>query len=268
MADTGLEAYEKSDFSADGISRAVYRRGSGPGVIVIHEIPGIHPTVIRFADWVVDAGFTVAMPELVGTAGRAVTPGYGARSMLSACVRREFHLLAAHHSSPITSWLRALCRSLHQELGGPGVGAIGMCLSGNFALSMMLEPSLLAPVLSQPSLPLPFGAKRKAALHVSPEELECVKRRISEEGARVLGMRFTEDPYVPPERFETLRRELGDGFESIEIDSAASRPSLNPLGPHSVVTEDLRDEAGHPTLAARDRVLEFFRERLHGAERT
>jgi dienelactone hydrolase len=139
-----------------------------------------------------------------------------------------------------------------------------MCLTGNFALAMMMEPSLLAPVLSQPSLPFPLGAERRAALHVSPEELENVRRRAAG-GCPVLGLRFTEDFWVPPERFATLRRELGERFEAIEIDSAASRPSKNPLGPHSVLTEDLIDQEGHPTLQARDRVLQFFRERLIAA---
>jgi dienelactone hydrolase len=256
-----IEGYATSTFTHDGVTRTVYRRGSGPGVIVMHEIPGIHPTVIRFANWVVDAGFTVVMPELLGTTGKPVTIGYGLSSMFQACVRREFAVLAAHRSSPITDWLRALCRATHAELGGPGVGAVGMCLTGNFALAMMMEPSLLAPVLSQPSLPFPLGAERRAALHVSPEELDNLRQRAAQ-GCPVLGLRFTEDFLVPPERFATLRRELGDRFEAIEIDSAVSRPSRNPTGPHSVLTEDLVDKAGHPTIVARDRVLAFFRERL------
>jgi dienelactone hydrolase len=228
----------------------------------MHENPGIHPTVIRFANWVVDAGFTVVMPEFLGTAGAPVTPWNFLMGMATVCISREFHQLAAHSSSPVTDWLRALARETHRELGGPGVGAVGMCLTGNFALSMMMEPALLAPVLSQPSLPLPLGADRIAALHVSPEELANIKRRVAEEGAHVIGLRFTEDPLCRAERFETLRHELGDGFEGIEIDSNVSKPSRNPSGPHSVLTEDLIDEEGHPTVVARDRVIEFFKERL------
>jgi len=256
-----IEGYSTSELTHDGITRPIYRRGSGPGVIVMHEVPGIHPTVIRFANWVVDAGFTVFLPELLGTAGKPVSVGYGLGSLLQACIRREFSVLAAHQSSPITDWLRALCRSVHAELGGPGVGAVGMCLTGNFALAMMMEPALIAPVLSQPSLPFAIGAERRAALHISPAELANLKRR-AEQGCSVLGLRFTEDFMVPPERFDTLRRELGDRFEAIEIDSSVSLPSKNPSGPHSVLTEDLIDKEGHPTIQARDRVLEFFRERL------
>jgi len=257
-----LRNFTRSEFTHDGRTRDIYRRGNGPGVLIMHEIPGLHPTVVRFADEVVDAGFTVVMPNLLGTAGRAVTLGYALNSMLRACIRREFAVLAAHRSSPICDWLRALCRHMHAELGGPGIGALGMCLTGNFALSLMMEPVLLAPVLSQPGLPFPVGAERKRALHLSPEELCTVRRRVREEGCPVLGLRFTGDPLCPPERFETLRRELGERFEGIEIDSNTVPDSQTPSGPHSVLTEDLRDDDGHPTAQARDRVLAFFRERL------
>jgi dienelactone hydrolase len=176
-------------------------------------------------------------------------------------VSREFKVLAANESSPITDWLRALCRKAHADCGGPGVGAIGMCLTGNFALSLMVDESVMAPVLSQPSLPFPITAARRAALHVSPDELAVVKRR-ARAGCGVLGLRFTCDPACPAERFASLRRELGDGFEGIEIDSGPGNPHGIPRTAHSVVTKDLVDTDGHPTRAALDRVLSLFRERL------
>jgi dienelactone hydrolase len=259
-----LDGFTTFDFTHAGATRTVYRRGQGPGVIIMHEIPGITPEVARFASWVAEAGLTAVMPDLFGTPGKPVSRGYVAGQMIGACISREFHVLAAHSSSPITEWLRALCRHAHEELGGPGVGAVGMCLTGNFALSLMVDPVLMAPVLSQPSLPFPLGRKRRAALHISPDDLETVKKRVGE-GCKVLGLRFTKDPLSPPERFETLRRELGDGFESIEIDSAHGNPdSPNPT-PHSCLTNDLVDEAGHPTREACDRVLAFFAERLRPA---
>lgn len=256
-----IDGYTQSEFSFEGVKRPVYRRGSGPGVLVMHEIPGIHPSVIDFANRVAEAGFTVVMPELFGTTGRPVTPGYTLAALGRACIAREFHVLATHRSSPITDWLRALCRATHDEIGGPGVGAIGMCLTGNFALALMMEPSLLAPVLCQPSLPFPLGAARKRALHVSADELAAAKQKAAA-GCPVLGLRFSEDPMCPGERFETLREEFGDAFEGIEIDSEVSRPSKNPSGPHSVLTEDLIEEDGHPTVAARERVIGFFKQRL------
>jgi dienelactone hydrolase len=214
---------------------------------------------------VADEGFHVALPHLFGTPGRPLSVGYAAGQMARACVSREFAVLAAHRASPITEWLRALARRVHAERGGAGVGAVGMCLTGNFALALMMEPGLLAPVLSQPSLPFPFGAERRGALHVSPEQLDTVRRRVREEGARVLGLRFTADPLCPAARFATLRRELGEGFEAIEIDSRPGNAHGISRTAHSVVTTDLVDEAGHPTREALERVLGFLRERLGAA---
>jgi dienelactone hydrolase len=260
-----LDQYDRSFFEFEGLRRPLFTRGAGPGIIVMTEVPGIYDEVVRFADRLVDRGYRVYLPELIGEAGRPFSNGYAMRSILRACIAREFHVLASRGSSPVTHWLRALARAAHAECGGPGVGCIGMCLTGNFGLAMMADESVMAPVLSQPSLPFPLGQDRRAALHVSDEELATVKRRVAEEGGRVLGLRFTGDPMCPPERFESLRRELGEGFEGIEIDSSPGNPHGIPGSAHSVVTRDLVDEAGHPTRAALDRVLSFFEERLRPA---
>lgn len=259
-----LSDYIQTEFTDDGVTKPVYVRGTGPAVIVIHEIPGITPNVVRFADWVVDAGFRVYMPLLVGEAGPGPSVGYLVKSLAKICISLEFHVLASHRSSPVTKWLRALARHAHEEAGGKGVGAIGMCFSGNFALSMMMEPALMAPVLSQPSLPFPFGAGRKSALHVSPEELTCLKERCAK-GDKVLGLRFKGDATSPGERFETLRRELGQAFEGIEIDDKYANPKSPEPKPHSVLTEDLIDEDGQPTKEAAKHVISFFIERLKTA---
>ena len=257
-----LEGFDEGAFSHEGVSRRVFYAGAGPGVVIMHEVPGIYPAVAEFAERVVAAGFRVALPELFGTTGRPLSAGYALGEIARACIGREFHVLASRGSSPITLWLRALCREFHGECGGPGVGAIGMCLTGNFALSLMVDPWVMAPVLSQPSLPFPLGAERRRGLHLSDEDLAVVRRRACEEGAGVLGMRFTRDPMSPPERFERLREELGDGFEAIEIDSGPGNPHGIARSAHSVVTNDLVDEEGHPTRQALDRVLAFFGERL------
>jgi len=256
-----LDGFEARPFDALGETRVVYRRGSGPGVLVMHEAPGITPEVAGFARKVADAGYTVDLPLLFGVPGKPLSPGYVLSSLGRACISREFHVLASHASSPITNWLRELARALHAEAGGPGVGAIGMCLTGNFALALMMEPCLLAPVLSQPSLPFGLTPAKSRALHVSEEELANAKRR-SADGATVLGLRFSGDPLCKAARFETLRRELGEGFEGIEIDSSPGNPHGIGRMAHSVVTTDLVDEEGHPTRAAYDRVMALFDERL------
>ncbi len=259
-----LDGFDCFAFAEGEATRDVYRRGSGPGVVVMHEIPGITPEVAGFARRVADEGFTVYLPHMFGTPGKPLSAGYHAGQLARACISREFSVLARGASSPITEWLRALCRHAHRECGGPGVGAIGMCLTGNFALSLMVDPSVMAPVLSQPSLPFGVSKAHREALHVSDEELAVARQRASE-GCGVLGLRFTHDPMCPPERFETLRREFGESFEAIEIDSSSGNPHQIPRAAHSVVTNDLVDEAGHPTRAALDRVLAVFHERLKPA---
>jgi dienelactone hydrolase len=259
-----LQGFASFPFDSGGSARSVYTRGSGPGVVVMHEIPGITPSVARFATRVADAGFRVYLPSMFGTPGKPFSVPYVLEQGARACVSREFSVLARRQASPITEWLRALCRHAHAECGGPGVGALGMCLTGNFALALMVDESVMAPVLSQPSLPFGVSASHRSALHLSDGDLARVKERVKG-GCPVLGMRFTGDPLCPGARFDTLRRELGAGFEAIEIDSSPGNPFGIKKLAHSVVTEDLVDREGHPTRAALERVLAFFGERLRAA---
>jgi len=262
--DEALSAYERFDFSDGRWSRRVYHRGSGPAVIIIHEMPGLHPLVVRFADRVADAGMTVFLPSLFGEPGRRVSNAYLMGVLAKAiCVRREFSIWASNQSSPIVDWLRALARHAHGACGGRGVGAVGMCFTGNFALAMMTEPSVVAPVLSQPSLPL--GPRGRAALGVSEGEVRCARERLTQEDLTMIGLRFHGDPVVPKERFETLKSTFGDRFEAIELDPADARET--PGRPaHSVLTLHLRDDDPEgPTKKAEARVIAFFRERTGAA---
>ena len=260
-----LKDYERFDFTdpAGRWTRPVWRRGSGPAVIVIHEIPGLHPLVIRFADHVAAAGMTVFCPSLFGDPGRDVTPGYAMWSTLKTlCIRREFNAWAKNRSSPIVDWLRALAAHAHTECGGKGVGAVGMCFTGNFALAMMTEPAMVAPVMSQPSLPI---ARRTgpsaAAIGVSPAEIACAKRRFEEEDLSLLALRFHGDPFVPPARFDTLKTEFGDRLEAWEIDAKDGYPDPR-MPAHSVLTLHLvDDDPESPTKRCEQRVIQFFKER-------
>lgn len=259
--------FEKVTVRLQNRSRTVYKGGKGPAVIVLSEIPGITPEVARFARYVLQAGFTVYMPQLFGTPMRPLSIGYAAQSLTRACISREFSVLAANKSSPVVDWLRALARKAHRECGGPGVGAIGMCITGNFALSMMLDAPVIAPVLSQPSLPGGPTRAQRAALHASPDEITAAHQKIEQQGARILALRFMGDPLCRAARFESLRQEFGSACETIEIeDRHAKRGTGTP--PHSVVTTHLIDQAGEPTRAALDRVLSFFGEQLKLASKT
>jgi dienelactone hydrolase len=256
--ESALSEYEESDFTAGEWTFPVYRRGSGPAVIVIHEIPGLHPLVVRFADRVAAAGMTVFLPSLFGEPGRPVTNGYMYAEIFKAiCIRREFNVWRAGKSSPVVEWLRALARKAHAECGGKGVGAVGMCFTGGYALAMMTEPSVVAPVLSQPSMPAALGAERSAGIDASAEEVACARQRFQDEGLSLIGLRFKSDKGVPDARFATYRREFGEHFEAIELEDADARPSSRP--PHSVLTVHLKEEG--PTKAAEQRVIAFFKEK-------
>src|SRR5262249_15554809 len=183
----------------------VYRGGSGPAIVVIHEMPGLHRGVIGFGRRLVERGFTVYLPSLFGTPGRPYPRGTMAMLpvILRACVSRGFTVLAAR-TSRVKRWLLALARGAHTECGGSGVGAIGMCFTGSFALAMAIDEAVLAPVLSQPFLP----ARQKAGLGLDAADLARVKERTAQ-GLCVMGLRFTNDRAVPAERFQRMRQEFG-----------------------------------------------------------
>jgi dienelactone hydrolase len=238
-----LAGWDESVFEAEGRGFPIFRKGTGPGVIVIHEIPGITPKVQGFAEEVVDAGFTVVMPSLFGTPGKEMSTGGIVSSLVKVCVSKEFVTMASGQTSPIATWTRALARELHEELGGPGVGALGMCFTGGFALAMMVDGHVAAPVLSQPSVPFPVNKRLAADLNLSPADLTAVKARV-DAGCPVMGLRYRSDRAVGT-RFETLRRELGEGFLAVELEGKG----------HSVVTEHRHDETVTQVLA-------FFKDRL------
>lgn len=262
--DDPLDDFARREITLDGVAKVVYVTGAGPAVIVMTEMPGISPHVARFARWVRDAGFTVYMPSLFGRDGALPTLEEGGPVFQKACVSAEFRAFAGKGSSPVTVWLRSLARLAHRECGGPGVGAIGMCFTGNFALTMMLEPSMLAPVLSQPSLPL----DDPGAVESPPEELVAVRERLERDDLSVMAYRFEGDRFCTAQRFAGYAEALGERFIGRVLpDSAANRDTPpffeKAVGcPHSVVTAHLIDEEGQPTIAARDEILSFFARRL------
>lgn len=258
------------DFTARSITllgeqRRVYVCGSGPGVIVMCEMPGISPHVARFARWVRGAGMTVYMPSLFGTDGALGDADSGAAIFRRLCVAKEFRALGGGESSPVTTWLMALARLAHQECGGPGVGAVGMCFTGNFAITMMLEDAVVAPVACQPSLPV----DNPEALEISGTELAAVKDRLDRDGLTVLAYRFEGDKICTRARFDAYAQALGDSFDGRELPDSAANPDAPPFFaehvpyPHSVVTAHLIDREGEPTSTARDEILNFLHGRLH-----
>jgi dienelactone hydrolase len=240
---SALDSWTQGSHTADGTTHPTYRKGTGPGVVIVHEIPGITDKVIAFAEEVVAAGHTVVLPQLFGKLDGRQSLTEVAAVFPKLCVNKEFTKLALNETTPVAGWLRSLARELHSELGGPGVGALGMCFTGGYALAMMVDESVAAPVLCQPSTPFPVGKRRAADVNLSPRDLEIVKRRVSA-GCAVLGLRYRKD-MATGTRFDTLREELGDNFVAIEFEGSG----------HAVVTEHRQQEAV-------DRIIAFFGERL------
>ena len=258
---THIDGFRTERLHFQGVSREIFCRGTGPAVVVLSEIPGITPQVATFAERVADAGFSVFMPQLFGEPMKPLTYPYAAESLAKICISREFRVLSANKSSPVVDWLRALARHAHEQCGGPGVGVVGMCLTGNFGLAMMLDAPVIAPVLSQPSLPVGATKAQRSGLHASRDEIVAAHDKINNHGARILGLRFKQDFLCRSERFERLRDEFGPAFECREIDSCHASPNAGTPA-HSVLTTHLIDEVGEPTRAALDRTLAFLAEQL------
>lgn len=260
-----LDTFTTGSFTHSGTEHRVFSKGTGPAVLVITEMPGISPTVLGFADRVVALGCTAVLPDLFGTPGREIDTGnrladarYTLGSMARACISREFTVLATGRSSPVIDWLRALAAREHERCGGPGVGVVGMCFTGGFALAMAADERVLAPVLSQPSLPFPVGRRRRRSIDCSTEQLDRVAERCANDGLSVMGLRFRGDPFVPAERFAFLSERLGDAFVAVELDQADGHPDSPLPKHHSVLTNDLVDTEGSPTREALDGVLGLF----------
>jgi dienelactone hydrolase len=257
-----LTGWTAAPFTAAGFTYDVYRKGEGPGVVLIPEMPGIHPGVLALGNHLVDNGFTVAAPSLFGTPGAPAISLGSVPVLLRGCVAREFAAFATNADRPVAHYLRALARDLNEKTPGKGVGVIGQCFTGGFALAAAVDESVLAPVLSQPSLPLALTPKQRRDPGLSEAELKIVEQRAANEGLCAMGLRFSADKLVPGERFKTLKDRLGDAFEVIEIDSKKGNEHEFGVMAHSVLTKDLREVDGHPAYEARKRVVEFLTQRL------
>jgi dienelactone hydrolase len=262
--DDPLDDFERRAITLDDKTRTVYVAGSGPAVVVLSEMPGISPHVARFARWVRDAGFTVYMPSLFGRDGALASAEEGVEVFKKVCVSAEFRALGNDTATPVTLWLRGLARIAHQECGGPGVGAVGMCFTGNFALSMVLDSPTIAPVVCQPSLPL----DRPGEIDIAPAELSALRDTLERKDITVAAFRFEGDKWCTAQRFAAYARALGPRFHARVLPDSAANPDPPPFfkqvvaSPHSVVTAHLIDEAGQPTVAARDEILGLLRRRL------
>lgn len=258
LPDDSLADFEKRHMTFGGKSKDVFVRGQGPPVIVMHEAFGVTPEVARLCRWISGAGFSVYAPSLVGKPGRHASEMALLEGVAQACISFEFKVLAANQSSPIVDFLRGLAKSAHEERGGAKVGVLGLCLTGNFALTMALDPWVTAPVLSEPSLPF----NDAAALHNTPEDLDKVKERTEKEGLRLRGYRFEGDKRCKKERFDALTAKFGKAFEPVVLPDSWANPKAS-KPPHSVFTMHMEDVPGSPTMKNLEGMIAFLKENIH-----
>jgi dienelactone hydrolase len=255
-----LTGWKKSPFTGGNLTYDCYEKGSGPGVVLIPEVPGMTPQVLGLAQHLVDKGFTVVIPSPFGTPERAATVGYTLRVISRLCVSAEFRAFATNAHRPITDFLRAVAADLASRTPGPGVGVIGMCFTGGFALATAVDDSVLAAVPSQPAVPFPLGRARQLDPGMSQAELTRLAERTENDNLCLLGLRFSEDASAPRARFDGLKSRLGDAFEFIEIDSSPGNKGGFSKGAHSVLTGEVRE--GNEAWDARERVVAFLHKQI------
>lgn len=249
-------------FEFEGLERIVYKSGSGPAIIVIHEIPGIYDKVFDFARRLNQAGYTTYLPSLLGEPGKKFSNSYVLKSVAKMCISKEFNRFALGEEAPIANWLRALARHAHAVCGGPGVGAVGMCFSGGFALAMMADESVIAPVLSQPSMPIGRTKAHQYDIDANSADIPHIKQHMEKNDICLLALRFSGDVMVPGNRFKFLKDTFGDRFEGVTIDSSFGNPNGIKSTAHSVLTKDFVNEKTHPTYQALQKVLALFEKQL------
>lgn len=245
-------------FSSGGISHSVFKKGSGPGVLLMHELPGMTPEFWRLANWLAE-DFTVWAPDLFGDDNTPTTPNT-ATLTFRACISREIHLFDKDDPGPITQWLRALARYLSDQTEGHGIGVIGMCMTGNFALTLALDPFVSAPVTSQPGLPgsLPWKKQDDGLQMTASEKADLAARDVD-----VMGLRFAGDKLCKAARFDAIRDVIGaERFKEHVIADEHRNPDGKLKFPHSCLTADLVDDDDSVTRQKLGEVVSFLKARI------
>jgi hypothetical protein len=272
MNGDALSSYSEFQFESDGSSHRVFVSpgDAAPPVVVMHELPGMSRAVVNFANRLAGEGYRVYLPLLFGDPLQSATM----ENYRRLCISQEFGRLKAGVSAPITNWLRALGRKVSTDNGNRNIGVIGMCLTGAFAIPLILDAWTAAPVASQPAVPFSmkywlFGIGRgpwMRELNVADADIGAAAARCRDESLTLLAFRFDSDRICPRERMDRLRDEFHDRLDYHELhDDSWWGRAIRPA--HAVLTEEY-DRAGddapddHPTRVAYRTLLAFLRERL------
>jgi dienelactone hydrolase len=255
-----MDGWNRFTVSAQGSERPVFDRGEGPAVVVLHELPGLSPDCVSFANRLVRDGFHIFLPLLFGDPCQHAPN----KSLLKLCVSKEFHFFATGKTSPISNWLRGVCSEINRRVDGRGVGVVGLCLTGGLALVLIAEPAVVTAVSSEPAIPFPAHPGYKADLGISEEDLSASRARTESENRRVLALRFSSDALCTTQRFTRLSRALGQQVDFVVIQSPDPEHNIRKTA-HAVLTKEYSDEPDHPTFAAYQRVVDFLRTQMSRA---
>lgn len=262
MAEAGFDSFS---FEHGAYRHLVFEKGTGPAVVVMHELPGLSGPAVRFAERLVDAGFHVYLPLLFGHAMQDAS----LTSFARLCISREFARLKVNVSAPVCDWLRGLVRKIGDESPDTKVGVIGMCLTGGFVIPMIMEPALGAGVISQPSVPFSFAYLYLGVgkgdwmyeLNVAKAAIDSAVDATKRRDIRLIVQHFKDDRLCPPERVELIKNWFGPCATSYHY----PKPSPQSKAPHALLTEEYdkaADDPANSTRVAFQQVVAFLRAQL------
>lgn len=248
MSFSDFQSFEHSNEDA---AHRVYFNGSGPPIIIMHELPGLTYESFEFAERLILAGFTTYLPHMFGRLNKKNS----ILNLTKLCISREFKIFARNETSPVVNWLRSLSNFLQAEYTGKGVGAIGMCITGSFAIPLLINSPVIAPVVSQPAAPIQSAGNmlgfHKRSFGISKADLEAAKEKIDRNNIQINIYRFKLDKLSPAEKVEAFIKYFGNNHVNYyELDSA------NPC--HSVFVHDFNEEPKE-TQKALDDLIEYFK---------
>ena len=236
------------------IGHQVFHAGSGPALLLMHELPGLAQPCVDFAGRLIEQGFQVFMPHLIGPLMNEATLA----NTLRLCISREFARLKTGVSAPITDWLRDLARHIADRHGHERIGAIGMCLTGAFVIPLLIERSVQAAVASQPSVPFPslltlvFGKRfadpqSEGRINIADADLRAADGCSREAGKALVVQRFTADRLCPSARVAALSSAFAGQVETLEYETSPLRSQSWPP-PHALLTSEFNrvNPAGLP----------------------
>lgn len=247
-----LDGFAQFFFDTEGMAHSVYYTGNRqhPALLVMPEIAGFSPGLLLLVRRLAAARFQIYVPWLFGPFGRRAP----VRNALRLCVSREFAHLREGVAAPIASWLRALAAHVSEHNGGGRIGALGMCLTGAFAIPLVIDPRVAAAVAAQPAAPLSllhaaFGLRvserQLSALNVSDESIAEARMRLGSGEAHLLALRCRADRICPRDKIERFEREFPVGLEVREYGKPDDRNRLGER-PHATLTKEYRIEPDAP----------------------